>query len=195
MNCWTRREFGCIAGATCLTALTPRAVSGQAKARIVVIGGGVGGATVAKYLAMSTAMVDVTLIEPKQYYTTCFFSSLYLAGLRSFESLIHGYEGLAQRYGISIVHDSATIIDPVAKTVGLESGARLPYDRLVVAPGIAFKYGAIEGYDEAATQTLPHAWTAGPQTMLLRQQLESMEDGGVFVLVAPPNPFRCPPGP
>ena len=78
MNCWTRREFGCIAGATCLTALTPRAVSGQAKAQIVVIGGGVGGATVAKYLAISTAMVDVTLIEPKQYYTTCFFSSLYL---------------------------------------------------------------------------------------------------------------------
>jgi sulfide dehydrogenase [flavocytochrome c] flavoprotein subunit len=195
MNCWTRREFGCIAGATCLTALTPRAVTGQAMARIVVIGGGVGGATVAKYLAMSTATVDVTLIEPKQHYTTCFFSSLYLAGLRSFESLIHGYEWLAQRYGISIVHDSAAIIDPVAKTVGLESGARLPYDRLVVAPGIAFKYGAIEGYDEAATQTLPHAWTAGPQTMLLRQQLESMEDGGVFVLVAPPNPFRCPPGP
>src|SRR5260370_7485329 len=143
MNCWTRREFGCIAGATCLTALTPRAVSGQAKARIVVIGGGVGGATVAKYLAMSTAMVDVTLIEPKQHYTTCFFSSLYLAGLRSFESLIHGYEGLAQRYGISIVHDSATIIDPVAKTLRLQPRAPLPYAPPLLAPATPFKYPAI----------------------------------------------------
>src|SRR5260370_42050274 len=96
---------------------------------------------------------------------------------------------------MSRVQYSSGIIDPGAKPVELESGPRLPYARLVVAPGIAFKYGAIEGYDEAATQTLPHAWTAGPQTMLLRQQLESMEDGGVFVLVAPPNPFRCPPGP
>src|SRR5260221_2975594 len=100
MICRTRREFGCIAGATCLTALTPRALSGQAKARIVVIGGGVGGATVAKYLAMSTATVNLTLIEPKQHYTTSFFSSLYLAGLLSFESLSHVYEGVAQRYGI-----------------------------------------------------------------------------------------------
>ena len=101
----------------------------------------------------------------------------------------------AQRYGINVVHDSVTAIDPVAKTVALEGGAKLPYDRVVVAPGIAFKYGTIEGYDEAATQTMPHAWNAGPQTKLLRQQLESMEDGGVFVLVAPPDPFRCPPGP
>jgi sulfide dehydrogenase [flavocytochrome c] flavoprotein subunit len=88
-----------------------------------------------------------------------------------------------------------TAIDPVGKTVALERGAKLPYDRVVLAPGIAFKYGSIEGYDETATQIMPHAWTAGPQTRLLRQQLESMDDGGVFVLVAPPDPFRCPPGP
>ena len=195
MKCWTRRKFGCFAGATCLAALVPRAASSQVAARVVVIGGGVGGATVAKYLAASATMIEVTLIEPKLRYTTCFFSNLYLAGLRSLESLTHGYETLAQRYGVNVVHDSVTAIDPVGKTVALEGGAKLPYDRVVLAPGIAFKYGTIEGYDETATQSMPHAWTAGPQTKLLRQQLESMEDGGVFVLVAPPDPFRCPPGP
>jgi sulfide dehydrogenase [flavocytochrome c] flavoprotein chain len=195
MKCWTRRKFGCFAGATCLAALVPRVARSQVAARVVVIGGGVGGATVAKYLAASATMIEVTLIEPKLRYTTCFFSNLYLAGLRSLESLTHGYETLAQRYGVNVVHDSVTAIDPVGKTVALEGGAKLPYDLAVVAPGIAFKYGTIEGYDETATQAMPHAWTAGPQTKLLRQQLESMEDGGVFVLVAPPDPFRCPPGP
>ena len=195
MKCWTRRKFGCFAGATCLAALVPRVARSQVTARVVVIGGGVGGATVAKYLAANATMIEVTLIEPKRRYTTCFFSNLYLAGLRSLESLTHGYETLAQRYGVNVVHDSVTAIDPVGKTVALEGGAKLPYDLVVVAPGIAFKYGTIEGYDETATQAMPHAWTAGPQTKLLRQQLESMEDGGVFVLVAPPDPFRCPPGP
>jgi sulfide dehydrogenase [flavocytochrome c] flavoprotein chain len=195
MNCWTRRKFGCLVGGACLTALTPRVAKSQAKARVVVIGGGIGGATVAKYLAVSDGTIEVTLVEPKRSYTTCFFSNLYLAGMRSLESLTHGYETLAQRYGINIVHDSASQIDPVAKTVGLKGGGKLPYDRLVLAPGIAFKFGAIEGYDEAATQVMPHAWTAGPQTELLRRQLDSMEDGGVFLIVAPPNPFRCPPGP
>lgn len=195
MNSWTRRQFGSLAGAACLAAVAPRVARGQAKARVVIVGGGIGGATVAKYLAMSAGTIEVTLVEPKPRYTTCFFSNLYLAGIRSLESLTHGYETLTQRYGIDVVHDSAAAIDPVAKTVALKSGATLPYDRLVLAPGIAFRFGAIEGYDEAATQIMPHAWIAGPQTELLRRQLESMEDGGVFMIVAPPNPFRCPPGP
>ena len=137
----------------------------------------------------------MTLVEPKQRYTTCFFSNLYLAGVRSLESLTHDYQTLARRYSINVIHDAAATIDPVAKIVVLAGGTRLPYDRAVVAPGIGFKYGAIEGYDEAATQIIPHAWNAGPQTELLRRQLESMEDGGVFIIVAPPDPFRCPPGP
>jgi sulfide dehydrogenase [flavocytochrome c] flavoprotein chain len=194
MKRWTRREFVGCTGA-CLTALSPRVARSQARTRVVVIGGGVGGATVAKYLAASARSLEVMLVEPKLNYTTCFFSNLYLAGLRSLESLTHGYETLTQRYGVTVIHDSAALIDPVAKTVGLESGVKLPYDRVVVAPGIAFKYGAIEGYDETAAQIMPHAWNAGPQTALLRQQLESMENGGLFVLVAPPDPFRCPPGP
>jgi len=195
MTSWTRRQFGCLAGAMCIGALPPRAARGQAKARVVVIGGGVGGATAAKYLALGSQALDVTLVEPKAWYTTCFFSNLYLAGFRSLESLTHGYETLAQKYGVDVVHESVTAIDPIAKNVSLEGGTKLSYDRVVLAPGIAFKAGAIDGYDEAAMQIMPHAWTTGPQTKLLRQQLESMADGGVFVLVAPPDPFRCPPGP
>jgi sulfide dehydrogenase [flavocytochrome c] flavoprotein chain len=192
---WTRRKFSTLAGAACLAAVGARTARSQAKARVVVIGGGIGGATVAKYLALSDPKLDVSLIEPKQQYTTCFFSNLYLAGLRSLESLTHDYETLARQYGIKVFHDMVTAIDPVAKIVTLEAGAKLAYDRAVVAPGIAFKYDAIAGYDEAATQIMPHAWQAGPQTKLLRQQLESMENGGSFVIVAPPDPFRCPPGP
>jgi NADPH-dependent 2,4-dienoyl-CoA reductase/sulfur reductase-like enzyme len=194
MKSWTRRELGVVAGAMGL-ALSPRIAAGEAKPRVVVIGGGVGGATVAKYLAASAQTLEVSLVEPKTRYTTCFCSNLYLAGLRSFESLTHGYETLAERYGVKIIHDSAAAIDPVAKIVRLESGANLSYDRLVVSPGIAFQFAAIDGYDEAATQIMPHAWNAGSQTKLLRTQLEAMEDGGVFVIAAPPEPFRCPPGP
>jgi len=195
MKSRTRREFGCLTGGMALAALGPRLGASQAKAKVAVVGGGIGGATAAQYLAVSAPTIEVTLVEPKPNYTTCFFSNLYLAGLCSLESLTHGYETLAQRYGINVIHDSVTSVDPVAKTVGLKSGSKLPYDRVVVAPGIAFNYDALAGYDEAATQVIPHAWNAGPQTQLLRRQLESMEDGGVFVLVAPPNPFRCPPAP
>src|SRR6266704_880705 len=191
----TRREFGYLTGGMALAALGPRLAASEAKAKVVVVGGGIGGATAAKYLAGGARTIEVTLVEPKTNYTTCFFSNLYLAGLCSLESLTHGYETLAQRYGINVIHDAVTAIDPLAKNVSLEGGAQLSYDRVVLAPGIAFRAGAIDGYDDAAMQIMPHAWTAGPQTELLRQQLESMADGGVFVLVAPPDPFRCPPGP
>ena len=178
-----------------LAALGPKAARGQAKPRVVVIGGGIGGSTVARYLASGTPAMDVTLVEPKERYITCFFSNLYLAGLRSLDSLSHGYQTLAEKYGIAVVHESAVGIDPASHAVELQSGARLSYDRLVLAPGVAFKFGAIEGYDEAATEVMPHAWNAGPQSELLRRQLESMEDGGTFVVVVPPDPFRCPPAP
>jgi sulfide dehydrogenase [flavocytochrome c] flavoprotein chain len=195
MRCCTRREFVSLAGAALLTAHHPPVARGQAKARVVVLGGGIGGATAARYLAASTQIFDVTLVTPSKLYATCFFSNLYLAGLRSFQSLTHGYEALVQRYSIAIAYDSAAAIDPVAKIVKLDSGPKLFYDRLVVAPGITFRDGAIAGYDDAAMQEMPHAWEAGAQTKLLHRQLQSMEDGGVFVLVVPPDPFRCPPAP
>ena len=191
----TRREFGFFTAATLLTSVRPRVAFGQAKARVVVIGGGIGGATAAKYLASSAANIDVTLVEPRQIYTTCFFSNHYLAGLRAFESLNHSYEALTVHYGVTVVHETAETIDAQGKTVALTNGSKLAYDRLVVAPGIAFRDHALEGYDAAAMEIMPHAWNAGPQSELLRDQLQSMEDGGLFVLVVPPSPIRCPPAP
>jgi NADPH-dependent 2,4-dienoyl-CoA reductase/sulfur reductase-like enzyme len=191
MTACTRRALGGLAGALCLPAIAARAAAPE----VVVIGGGAGGATAARYLAMAQPPVRVTLIEPKPRTTTCYFSNLYLAGLRSIESLTHGYTTLTERYGIRVVQDRASAIDAVAKAVRLEGGGTLRYDRLVLAPGIDFREGAIPGYDEAATQAMPHAWMAGPQTVLLRRQLEAMADGGVFVIAAPADPFRCPPGP
>jgi len=192
MTSRTRREFGI--GAAAGLAFVPRMTRGQTKPRVIVIGGGIGGATVAKYVALNR-MVDVALIEPKLRYTTCFMSNLYLAGLRSFESLTHGYEALADRYGIKVIHDVAISINPAAKTVRLKRGMEMPYDKLVLSPGVAFKFNVIDGYDEAVAEIMPHAWTAGPQTKLLRAQLDAMDDGGVFIITVPQNPFRCPPGP
>ena len=194
MSVLTRRAVGGLAGAAILAGLPARAAETHAP-RVVVIGGGSGGATVARYLAMAGKPLEITLVEPKRRFTTCFFSNLYLAGMRSFDSLGHGYETLAERHGIRVIHDRAEAIDPAAKSVRLGEGGSLAYDRLVVAPGIAFRDGAIDGYDEAAMEIMPHAWSAGPQTILLRRQLEAMEDGGVFVIAAPADPFRCPPGP
>ncbi len=196
----TRRAFGCLAGAACLTSVpalaAPRQpMPGVSPPRVVVIGGGPGGATVARYLAMAEKPLDVTLVEPKTRFATCFFSNLYLAGLRSFESLTHGYDALSTRYGIRVIHDRAEAIDPASRTVRLGGGTQLSYDRLVVAPGISFRSGAIPGYDDDAAQIMPHAWMAGPQTQLLRRQLEAMPDGGVFTMAVPADPFRCPPGP
>jgi sulfide dehydrogenase [flavocytochrome c] flavoprotein subunit len=192
----TRRAFGGgLASALGLACVPAFAVERRSAPRVAVIGGGAGGATVARYLAIAGKDLNITLVEPKKRYTTCFFSNLYLAGLRSFDSLTHGYETLSERYGIHVIHDRVAAIDPAAKTIRLASDVRVPYDRLVLAPGIAFKDGAIAGYDEAAAEIMPHAWIAGPQTQLLRRQLEAMPDGGVFVLAAPSDPFRCPPGP
>jgi sulfide dehydrogenase [flavocytochrome c] flavoprotein subunit len=192
---WTRRELGRLAGAIAAGSLLPRRARGQARARVVVVGGGVGGATAAKYLALASKAIDITLVEPEPLYITCFFSDLYLAGLRSLDSLTHNYDALSARYGITVMADAATAIDAVRRTVRLRSGRSLDYDRLVLAPGIALRFDAIEGYDEAAARRMPHAWTAGPQTALLRRQLEGMADGEVFVIVAPPAPYRCPPAP
>ena len=136
-----------------------------------------------------------TLIEPAARFYTCPFSNLVLGGLRDMASIGHGYDELVSRYGVTHVRVSAEAIDTAAKTVTVSGGEKLEYDRLLLSPGIDIKWGALAGYDMAAAEKAPHAWKAGAQTELLRRQLEAMEDGGVFVLVAPENPFRCPPGP
>ncbi|MDO8883601.1 NAD(P)/FAD-dependent oxidoreductase [Pseudotabrizicola sp.] len=176
--------------------LTAPMVWGQAKPRVVVIGGGAGGATAARYLAKDSAGgLDVTLIEANPIYTTCFFSNLYLGGFREFESLQHGYDGIAAG-GVTIINDMATGVDRAAKTVTLAGGQTVPYDRLILSPGIDFRDGAVPGWSaDAHAEIMPHAYKAGPQTQLLKSMIESMPQGGTFAMIAPPNPYRCPPGP
>ncbi len=192
----TRRNFGKGLGALATAIAAPSLLRAQSKGRLVVIGGGAAGATLAKYAARdSKGALEVTLVQENPLYTTCFYSNLYLGGMRSFDSITHGYTKLSQAYGVKLVFDRAVGVDTAAKTVALRDGGKLAYDALAVAPGIDVIYDSIEGYSEAASLVMPHSWKAGQQTQILRKQLEALEDGGLFVMAAPPNPFRCPPGP
>ncbi len=162
----------------------------QAAPRVVVIGGGFGGTSCAR--ALHAQGIAVTLVEARETYTACPFSNAVIAGLRPISTLRFGYEGL-RRAGIRVLHAMATGIDAGAVILG--DGTRLAYDRLVLSPGIALRYDALPGYSEAASEILPHAWQAGPQTELLARQLQAMEDGGTVIICVPENPYRCPPGP
>lgn len=173
----------------------PATTFAQAGGRVVVIGGGFGGATCAKYIRRYGSGIGVSLIEPNAKYVTCPFSNTVLAGINGMDFITHDYGKLRDTHGVNVVHDMATAIDPVGKTVSTKGGETLPYDRLVVSPGIDFRWGQIEGYDEAASEIMPHAWKAGTQTELLRKQLEAMPDGGVVIIAPPPKPFRAPDAP
>ncbi|QIL72178.1 FAD-dependent oxidoreductase [Diaphorobacter sp. HDW4B] len=182
-----------LAGAA--TVAAPGLVRAQAaSAHVVIVGGGFGGATAARYLRRYAPDLRITLVEPEQRFYTCPFSNLYLAGLRTWESIGHGFDDL-RAAGINIIHARADDVDASARTVRLSNGQTLTWDRLVLSPGVDMRWNALQGYDEAAAQKAPHAWKAGPQTLLLRKQMEAMEDGGTFVMTIPDNPFRCPPGP
>lgn len=189
-----RRKFLTLAGASTASLIAAPHVARAAGGKVVVIGGGPGGATAARYLRRMDPTVEVTLIEANKDYYTCFMSNEVLSGERKLESLRFGFDGLAKQ-GVKVVHDLVTGIDGAAKSVTTRGGQKFAYDRCIVAPGIDFNWSAVPGYSAEAAEKLPHAWKAGPQTALLRQQLEAMPDGGVFVMVAPPNPYRCPPGP
>jgi sulfide dehydrogenase [flavocytochrome c] flavoprotein subunit len=191
---FTRRKFLQVTGgAVAVGSLGFPAIVGAASKKVVIVGGGVGGATAAKYIRMADSSIDVTLIEPNTEYYTCFMSNEVLSGHRTMDSIRVTYDGL-KGHGVNVVHDTVTAIDPDGKKVTTAGGQSLAYDRCIVAPGISFADN-IEGYDEAAMTAMPHAWKAGEQTVLLRKQLEAMPDGGVVAIAAPPNPFRCPPGP
>jgi sulfide dehydrogenase [flavocytochrome c] flavoprotein chain len=164
----------------------------QASPKVVVVGGGFGGVTCARELKRKG--LAVTLVESSAVYTACPFSNAVLAGLRPIETQQFKLDAV-EKGGIDIVRQRATRVDPQARRVVLEDGSSLDYDRLVLSPGIDIRFDALPGYDKAAAATLPHAWKAGEQTILLRRQLEAMDDGGTFVMAAPANPFRCPPGP
>ena len=165
-----------------------------ASKKVVVVGGGTAGATAARYLKMADPSVDVTIIEANKDYFTCYLSNEVLGGDRTLDSLKHGYSGL-EKEGIKTVIDYVTGIDAKAQKVMTKSGASFDYDRCIVAPGVDFKWDTIEGYDATVAEKIPHAWKAGSQTTTLRKQLVDMKDGGTVIIAAPPNPFRCPPGP
>jgi sulfide dehydrogenase [flavocytochrome c] flavoprotein subunit len=194
----SRRFFLAAAGAATLAAPSIARAQGAASgaARLLVVGGGFGGASAARFARIAYPWLEVTLVEPQRSFVTCPYGNLVLAGERSMADITHSFDALRAR-GVTVVHDWVEGMDPVAKSVRLRGGATLGYDRMILSPGIALRWGAIEGYDEAASQLLPHAWVPadGGQTALLRRQLEAMPDGGVVGLSIPGNPFRCPPGP
>jgi sulfide dehydrogenase [flavocytochrome c] flavoprotein subunit len=191
----TRRDFiKAMSSAAAISAAgLPMIAAAGGKKQVVIVGGGVGGATAARYIRRADPSIEVTLIEPNTHYHTCFMSNEVLSGERKLDSLKFGYDGLRGE-GVTVVHDLATGIDAGARTVSTKGGKTFKYDRCIVAPGISF-VDNIGGYDAAAAEVMPHAWKAGPQTALLRKQLEAMPDGGTVLIAPPPNPFRCPPGP
>jgi sulfide dehydrogenase [flavocytochrome c] flavoprotein chain len=191
----SRRAFG--ASLLASSALSACAIQPEpaAKARVVVVGGGFGGATAARFLRLEDPGIAVTLIEPKSEFQTCPFSNYVISGFKQMSDITHNYSMLTSKHGVRHLRQSAVAIDPVAKTVRTSGGQTVPYDKLVLSPGIEIRFGVLEGYDAAAAERMPHAWAAGAQTLLLRRQLEAMPDGGTFVISIPGNPFRCPPGP
>ncbi len=197
-----RREFlkfASAAGAGAVSMLTGCAtMPGSASAgRVVVVGGGYGGATAAKYLRMwSDGSLDVTLVEPSAAFVSCPLSNLVLGGSKQLADLTTPYDNLARRHGVRIVKDTATAVDPDKRTVRLAGGSELAYDRLVLSPGIDFLWASVPGLNNADAQArILHAWKAGAQTVALRRQLEAMPDGGVYAIAIPVAPYRCPPGP
>ena len=190
-----RRDFLKISGATAALAAAGCASLGGTKARVVVIGGGYGGATAAKYIRLWDPSIEVVMVERANIFTSCPISNLVLGGSKTMEDIRHSYDGL-RRHGVQVVTDEVTAVDAAKKMVKLERGGDLKYDRLIVSPGIDFMFNEIAGYDDAMkTNRVLHAWKAGAQTVTLQQQLAAMKDGGVFVLSVPLAPYRCPPGP
>jgi len=172
----------------------PQIARGQAAARVIVIGGGFGGASCARALKRLAPKLEVTLIEPNRTFTACPFSNEVIAGLREIEVQQFGYDKIAAD-GVAVIARAASKVDHEARKVTLADGTSLAFDRLVLAPGIDFHFDVLDGYDEAASEKMPHAWKAGAQTILLRGQLEAMNDGGMVVIAVPANPSRCPPAP
>jgi sulfite dehydrogenase len=185
-----RRDFLTAAAAAPLAGC---AASAQGAPRVVIIGGGYGGATAARYLRLWAPRIEVVLVEREAVFTSCPLSNLVLGGSRSIEEVRRSYDGLRRR-GVQVVHDEAVAIDAGKRRVRLQRGAELRYDRLVVSPAVDFILDELEGY-AASRDTVLHAWKAGAQTVALRRQLEAMKDGGVYVLSLPVAPYRCPPGP
>jgi sulfide dehydrogenase [flavocytochrome c] flavoprotein chain len=190
----TRRTFNRVLGAAAAVGISAPATVSATKAKVVVVGGGFGGATAAKYLKQFDAGIDVTLVTPLNEFITCPFSNTVIGGLNNLEFITQNYKGMKKR-GVTVVNALATQIDSQKKQVTLNNGSQLAFDRCIVSPGIDFRWDKIHGMKSQDSNRIPHAWTGGAQTTLLRQQLKAMPNGGTFVISPPDNPFRCPPGP
>lgn len=193
-----RRSFLQSSSALALLGLAGCATTSiPSKARVVVVGGGYGGATAAKYVRLLSAnKIDVVLIEPNDAFVSCPLSNLVLGGSRQIGEVTTPYSGLSRNHGVTVVKDMVAAIDTRGRTVRLASGPTIAYDKLVVSPGIDLLFNSIEGSQAAqASGQILQAWKAGPETVALRKQLEAMPDGGVYALTIPEQPFRCPPGP
>ena len=200
MSKFTRRKFiqttGLITAATAASGILTSVAHAKSKRRVVVIGGGYGGAITAKYIKLADPSIEVRLIDKNANYVSCPLSNEVLSGERDIKSLTFGYSKLSKNHGVVFVKNEIVEINAAKKYVRGKDGLKYNYDKLVVSPGVSFKWDAYEGYSEAvANKEMPHAWKAGSQTTLLRKQLMAMKDGGVCYISAPPNPFRCPPGP
>jgi sulfide dehydrogenase [flavocytochrome c] flavoprotein chain len=197
---FSRRDFLLSSAGASLLAMAPGLAAAQThgarKARVVVLGAGFGGATAAKYIKRWAPEIDVTVIERNEFFVSCPQSNLILSGGRTLEQLTTRYDTLTKAYGVNLIRDEAIGIDHSNRQVRLRRGNPVPYDRLILSPGIDLDYSALPGIaDEAKRQNILHAWKAGPQTVALRKQLEAIPDGGVYVLTIPKAPYRCPPGP
>lgn len=192
----TRRHFVAGAAGLAMASRFPLPALAQVKPKVVIVGGGAGGASALRRLVADNGEAfDITLVEPEKTYTTCFYSNLYLGGIQPLDVIRHGYDAIARLPGVSLVQERAATIDREARTVSLVGGNTLAYDRLVLSPGIALDYASVPGWSKEAEERMPHAWQAGAQTKILKKQLDAVPDGGLIVLLAPPNPYRCPPGP
>jgi sulfite dehydrogenase len=195
MTEFKRRDFLKLTAAAATLSAAGCATTASAKGRVVVIGGGFGGATAAKYIRMWDPSIDVVLVEREASFVSCPISNLVLGGYSTMQQITTGYDGL-RRHGVQVVRDEAVAVDAAKKTVRLARGGDLTYERLVLSPGIDFTFGDVAGYEAAmGAGGVLHAWKAGPQTVALRKQLEDMKDGGVYVISVPMAPYRCPPGP
>ena len=191
-----RRNFAKIIGSAGLASTLgmPSLVFGASK-KVVVVGGGFGGATAAKYLRKLDSSIDVTLVEPNPTYYTCPFSNTVLGGIKDMSEIAHGYGAMKNKHGVRVIHAKAKNVNSNSKTVTLDNGRKLDFDRAIVSPGVDLRFDSMEGYSQTDTDKMPHSWKAGPQTALLRRQLENMRNGGTVLICPPGNPFRCPPGP
>ena len=197
MSSISRRTFNRVlggAGAAAAIGLAAPSIVRAAGAKVVVIGGGFGGATAAKYLKRFDKSIEVTLVEPNTHFITCPYSNTVIGGLNPISFITQNYDAL-KAMGVKVVHDMAASVDGANRKVKLASGGTLSFDRCIVSPGIDFRWGHVEGATDIIVNHIPHAWKAGPQTLLLKEQLAAMPDGGTFIISPPPNPFRCPPGP